>query len=452
MAIAASLLAVVNQALFVNPNPLDQERAFIGNDISASRLAYGLDGWTSRPYPATTVLTADALVRDAETFANARLWDYRPLGATLDQLQTVRQYYDFADVDIDRYIIDDKQRQVMLSGREMALDKNPTVNNWLNAHFVYTHGYGVAMVPVNAVQPDGLPDLIIRDLPVVSEPGAPVITEPRIYFGERPAPWVVTGAQTNEFDYPANDAGSDATNRWTGTTGIDISDGINRLLLSIWTGDFVSLLTSPQITDQSQFLMRRTLDERLHALAPVPVLRRRSLPRHHRLGPTGLDHRRVHLHRPVPHVAGIRGRCRQRHRYRRLVQLRAQLGEGRGGRLRRHDHAVRQRPHRPAHRDLGRGVPDPVHAPVLVARRPVAAPALPRGPVQRPDGHVRGIPRHGPDDVLSGRQPVDGAERRPGQGPDAAWRGVLRPDAAAGRGPYGVPAHPADGARAAART
>ncbi len=218
------------------------------------------------------MLTQAALVRDAETFANARLWDYRPLGATLDQLQTVRQYYDFTDVDIDRYIIDGKQRQVMLSGREMALDKNPTVNNWLNAHFVYTHGYGVAMVPVNAVQPDGLPDLIIRDLPVVSEPGAPVITEPRIYFGERPSPWIVTGAQTNEFDYPANDVGSDATTRWTGTTGIDISDGINRLLLSIWTGDFVSLLTSPQITDQSQFLMRRTLDERLAALAPVPVL------------------------------------------------------------------------------------------------------------------------------------------------------------------------------------
>ncbi len=222
VAIAAMVLAFVNQALFVNPNPLDQERAYIANDIDATRLAYGVDDWTSRPYPATNVLTADALVDDADTFANARMWDYRPLGATLDQLQTVRQYYDFADVDIDRYDISGKQRQVMLSGREMALDRNPSVNNWLNAHFVYTHGYGVAMVPVNAVQADGLPDLIVRDLPVVSEPGAPTITEPRIYFGERESPWVVTGAQTAEFDYPANDAGSDATNRWTGTTGIDI--------------------------------------------------------------------------------------------------------------------------------------------------------------------------------------------------------------------------------------
>ena len=158
-AVAAMLLAVVNQALFVNPNPLDQQRAFIANDITATRLAYGLDDWTARPYPATSILTAAALVDDADTFVNARLWDYRPLGATLDQLQTVRQYYDFVDVDIDRYLINGKQRQVMLSGREMALDRNPSVNNWLNAHFVYTHGYGVAMVPVNAVQPDGLPDL-----------------------------------------------------------------------------------------------------------------------------------------------------------------------------------------------------------------------------------------------------------------------------------------------------
>ncbi len=266
--VLAALLAVVNQTLFVNPNPLDQERGYISNDIAATRLAYGLDDWATRPYPATSVLTPAAVVREADTFANARLWDYRPLGLTLDQLQTVRQYYDFTDVDIDRYQIDGKQRQVMLSGREMALDRNPSVNNWLNAHFVYTHGYGLAMVPVNAVQPDGLPDLIIRDMPVVSEPGAPAVSTPQIYFGERPSPWIVTGAQTDEFDYPANGLGSDATTRWTGDTGIRIASGINRLLLSIWTGDFISLLTTPQITDASQFLMRRTIDERLGSLAP----------------------------------------------------------------------------------------------------------------------------------------------------------------------------------------
>jgi uncharacterized protein len=267
VAVGAGLLAIVNQALFVNPNPLEQERAFIRNDIVSTRLAYGFDGWTTRSYPASPILSAEAVVEEADTFANARLWDHRPLGATLDQLQTVRQYYDFADVDIDRYVIDGQQRQVMLSAREMALERNPAVANWLNTHFVYTHGYGVAMVPVNAVRADGLPDLVIRDMPVVSEPGAPVITEPRIYFGERRSPWIVTGALTSEFDYPVEEA-EDATTRWRGTTGIDIGAGVNRLLLSIWTGDLVSFLTSPQITDQSQFLMRRSIGERLGALAP----------------------------------------------------------------------------------------------------------------------------------------------------------------------------------------
>jgi uncharacterized membrane protein (UPF0182 family) len=268
VAVAAILLALVNQALFVNPNPLDQERRFIANDIASTRLAYGLDRWQTRSYPATNVLTEQAIVDDAETFANARLWDYRPLGTTLDQLQTVRQYYDFTDVDIDRYMIDGEQRQVMLSAREMAIDRNPAAANWLNTHFVYTHGYGVAMVPVTGVLPNGDPDLIIKNMPVVSRAGAPEVKEPRIYFGERPSPWVVTGAQTDEFDYPSDAASGDVTTRWKGTTGIRISEGLNRLLLSIWTGDFVSFFTTPQITQESQFLMRRSIGERLGALAP----------------------------------------------------------------------------------------------------------------------------------------------------------------------------------------
>jgi hypothetical protein len=269
VAIGAVLVAQLNQALFVNPNQLDQERRWLANDIAATRTAYGVDGWETRAYPASTTLTADALTAESETFANARLWDYRPLGATLDQLQTVRNYYDFTDVDIDRYAIGGDRRQVMLSAREMALDRNPAVDNWLNRHFVYTHGYGIAMVPVNAVQPDGLPDLIIRDLPVVSEPGAPAVAEPRIYFGERQSPWVIVGARTDEFDYPANgETGRDPTTRWTGTTGIHVGGGFNRLLFGLWTGDLVSFLSSPQIGPDSQILLRRTVTERLDALAP----------------------------------------------------------------------------------------------------------------------------------------------------------------------------------------
>ena len=260
-------LAMLNQALFVNPNPLDQQRRYIANDIAATRTAFGLDAWTMRSYPASTSLSAGAIVSEADTFSNARLWDSRPLRATLDQLQTVRQYYDFTDVDVDRYPIDGREREVMLSAREMALNKNPAVANWLNSHFVYTHGYGLAMVPASGVGSDGLPDLIIRDLPTTSEAGAPTVTEPRIYFGEHPSPWIIAGAQTAEFDYPV-EQGPDSTTRWAAKTGIDVSGGINRLLISLWTGDLISLLTTPQITPESQFVMRRTLSERLGALAP----------------------------------------------------------------------------------------------------------------------------------------------------------------------------------------
>src|SRR5206468_2540695 len=126
--------------------------------------------------------------------AFARLWDYRPLGDTLDQLQTVLQYYDFVDVDTDRYMLNGELRQVMLSARELALDKNPSATGWVNQRLVYTHGMGAAMVPVSAVGSQGQPQLVISNMPPVSTGGAPQITEPRIYFGERDSSYVIVGA------------------------------------------------------------------------------------------------------------------------------------------------------------------------------------------------------------------------------------------------------------------
>mgnify|MGYP006161112241 CR=1 FL=1 len=136
------------------------------------------------------------------TFRNARLCDYRPLGDTLDQLQAVRRYYDFHDVDTDRYLIDGVQRQVMLSARELDLSQNPRAAGFVNQRIVFTHGIGAAMVPVNEVANEGQPRLFIRNLPPVSSDGAPEISEPRIYFGEKPTGYVITGARQAEFDYP----------------------------------------------------------------------------------------------------------------------------------------------------------------------------------------------------------------------------------------------------------
>jgi uncharacterized membrane protein (UPF0182 family) len=255
------------QRLTVDPNEYAQEERFISNNIAMTRLAFGLDAWDTRSYAGTAPLTRAALENEADTFTNARLWDYRPLETTLDQLQTVRQYYDFVDVDTDRYIIDGALRQVMLSGRELAIERNPQASSWVNQRVIYTHGIGLTLVPVNEVTQEGQPELWVRDLPPVSTSGAPEIAQPRIYFSERDTHYVVTGARQAEFDIPGDGVAADSTYRWTADTGIPLDSTLPRLLFSLRFRDF-DLLISDQITSDSQLLMRRTISERVDAVAP----------------------------------------------------------------------------------------------------------------------------------------------------------------------------------------
>ncbi len=257
------------QRLSVDPNTYAQEEPYIANNISMTRLAFGLDQWQSRSYGGAAPLTEAAIQSEEDTFTNARLWDYRPLQTTLDQLQAVRQYYDFHDVDTDRYLIDGTLRQVMLSGRELAIDKDPDAPNWVNQRVIKTHGIGVAMTPVNEVTPEGQPRLWIRDLPPTSNSGAPEITQPRIYFGESDSHYVVVRANQQEFDYPANSntGQGDPTTSWTGQTGIPIDSTLSRLLFAIRFRDFDLLITN-QVQAGSQLLFHRTISERLGLVAP----------------------------------------------------------------------------------------------------------------------------------------------------------------------------------------
>lgn len=260
------------QRFTVNPNELAQERQYIANNISMTRLAFGLDRWEDdRPtFRGEAPLTPEAIEDEEATFRNARLWDYRPLSATLKQLQAVRQYYDFPDVDTDRYLIGDPpvQRQVMLSARELNL-AGLDVPSWVNQRIIYTHGIGAAMVPVNEVtRPEGQPRLWVRDLPPVASEGAPQITEPRIYFGESDGHYVVVGARQLEFDYPRDSGGGveDVENRWTGTTGIRL-EGLARLAFALRFRD-LDLLITDQVTSDSQLLMHRTIGDRVGLIAP----------------------------------------------------------------------------------------------------------------------------------------------------------------------------------------
>jgi len=258
------------QRFVVQPNAPTREAPYIGNNIAMTRLAFGIDAWDDdQMFRGEAPLTEAAIDNESPTFRNARLWDYRPLQATLDQLQTVRQYYDFIDVDTDRYVVGDEVRQVMLSGRELDLSKNPEATGWVNERLIYTHGIGLAMVPVNEVTQEGQPRLWIRDLPPASSSGAPEVREPRIYFGERASEYVIVGARQDEFDYPRGSGGAEAgvANRWQGTTGIRLDTMLMRVLFALRFRD-LDLLISDQITTESQLLFRRSLRDRVTRIAP----------------------------------------------------------------------------------------------------------------------------------------------------------------------------------------
>ena len=261
----------VIQRLVVVPDQYNREQPYIANNIAMTRRAYGLDAWEERSYDGSAPLTREQIDAESATFANARLWDYRPLGDTLDQLQTVRRYYDFIDVDTDRYSIEGKERQVMLSARELNLTATDAGSGWVNQRIIYTHGIGIAMVPVNEVTNEGQPLLLVKDLPPVSSGGAPPVTEPRIYFGESLSDYVIVGARQSEFDYPQGDnaagAGTDVQTRWTGTSGIRLDTTLSRLLYALRFRD-LNLFISDQVTSDSQLLMHRALQDRLGLIAP----------------------------------------------------------------------------------------------------------------------------------------------------------------------------------------
>ena len=249
----------------VSPNELALEREYIRNHIDATRAAMDLDEIALDSFVGDEPVTRPIFTENQSTIDNLRLWDYRPLLDTIGQQQNLVRYYTFRDVDIDRYEIDGEQRQVMLSARELDVERLPeAARTWTNERLVYTHGYGITAIPVDAVTDQGQPDYLVSG--INREPELPV-DEPRIYFGEGTDTWVVAGTTTEELDYPLQGEGSVATTSWTGSTGVGIGDFFSRLLFSIRFGD-LNLLISDQLTNESEVLFRRAIGERVPELAP----------------------------------------------------------------------------------------------------------------------------------------------------------------------------------------
>jgi uncharacterized protein len=260
-----SIYPVILQQLVVTPNPLNKERPYITYGIDGTRRAYGLTDVDSREYLATGNLSPADMAANSATLQNARLWDYDPLKRAYQQMQTLQQYYEFNDVDIDRYTIDGTYRQVMLSARELQQENLPSqAQNWLNRQLVYTHGYGLVMSPVNEVGQAGSPVYFLQDMPVDSSIDLRA-TQPDIYFGELTDNYAVVNTKTAEFDY-ASPSGNMTTN-YKSNRGIRIGGYLDKLLFSMRLGD-VNLLISNQVSSDSRLLWRRTIQERTTALFP----------------------------------------------------------------------------------------------------------------------------------------------------------------------------------------
>jgi hypothetical protein len=251
----------------VKPNELVRETPYIANNIAGTRAAFGLDKFTQREFPAETTVDAADPQHNQATLENIRLWDWRALQDTLKQVQEIRTYYDFPDIDIDRYSIGGTTREVMLATRELDVDKLPeSSRNWINERLVYTHGYGITMNPVNGFTPEGLPTLMLSNMPVQSSVPGLTVTRPEVYFGEATDTDVYVKTKQQEFDYPQGASNSLTT--YQGTGGIAIGGMLRRILLAVEGDDLGKLPFSDDVTADSRLLMRRNIKERVATLAP----------------------------------------------------------------------------------------------------------------------------------------------------------------------------------------
>ncbi|HEX6502883.1 MAG TPA: UPF0182 family protein [Terriglobales bacterium] len=251
----------------VKPNELVRERPYISYNIDMTRHAYGLDRVSQREFPAETTVEATEPANNQATLQNIRLWDWRALQDTLRQIQEIRTYYDFPGIDIDRYEIDGSMREVMLATRELSVEKLPeSSRNWINEKLIYTHGYGITMNPVNGFTPEGLPMLILSNMPIQSTVPSIAVTHPEIYFGELTNTDVYVRTRQKEFNYPQGQTNN--LTSYEGNGGIILDGFLRRILIAFDQGDLAKLPFSDDINPQSRLLMRRNVRERLETLAP----------------------------------------------------------------------------------------------------------------------------------------------------------------------------------------
>lgn len=253
------------QQFIVKPNEIIKETPYIKYHIEHTKKAYGLDKVKEITVSVNLDLTYSDLANNKDMLENIRLWDHRPLLQTLAQLQEIRLYYDFNDVDIDRYVIDGKYRQVMLSARELNAEQLPQrARNWINQRLTYTHGYGLVMVPVNKMTEEGLPYFYLHDIPPKSNVDLS-LNNPAIYYGESTNEYVLVNTKAKEFDYPQGDNNQYTT--YSAKNGLKINGFWKKILFSLKLKE-LKIMLSNYITPESRLLFDRNIRVRAKKIAP----------------------------------------------------------------------------------------------------------------------------------------------------------------------------------------
>lgn len=252
----------VVQSWVVSPDELDKETPYLSRNIEFTQSAYQLDDVDVKSFSANVDLSSKDINQNKATFSNIRINDYNPMKTFYNQTQSIRQYYTFNDVDVDRYQINGALTQTYLATRE--IDEEKISDTWLNRHIKYTHGYGLTLSKVNTVTASGQPDVLIKNIPPESSINEIDITEPRIYFGEMTNDYILVNTSEDEFDYP--DGNKNKYTKYTGNAGIELNLAA-RLLFAIREGD-VKLLVSSNIDSKSRIVIYRNIEERVRKIMP----------------------------------------------------------------------------------------------------------------------------------------------------------------------------------------
>lgn len=254
--------AVLVQNLIVSPDEINKESAYLKNNIKYTQMAYDLQDVTVKPFAASKNLSKQDILNNMETISNIRINDYDPAKKFYGQTQSIRRYYSFKDVDVDRYFVNGEYTQTFLAARE--INEGEIGQQWLNTHLKYTHGYGITLSRVDEVTASGQPDMLVSGIPPVSQIDEINITRPEIYFGELTNNYILTNTNEKEFDYPNGD--KNEYTKYVGNAGIKLNL-LNRVLFAI-REQSLKLLVSTNITDDSKIIINRNIEERVQKIMP----------------------------------------------------------------------------------------------------------------------------------------------------------------------------------------